>query len=121
MAKRNAKIFTWRFTMFLLQITPKPVCWWWTRNARRERGTRGTMFLFLSQRLRMRFGVAEEVAEEEGSAWLIPWINNWSAGFPPEWWMQARPDAFERLKNRKGPASACAGRFCWRWRSAECC
>src|SRR5216683_2388371 len=58
MAKRNAKIFTWRFTMFLRQITPKPVCWWWTRNARRERGTRGTMFLFLSQRLRMLFGAA---------------------------------------------------------------
>ncbi len=32
----NARIFTYRFTMFRQRIMPKRACWWWTKSARRK-------------------------------------------------------------------------------------
>src|SRR5260370_22377806 len=70
-------------------------------------------------RVRLAVTHVSNIRKEEGFTWLIPWIDSSSGGFPPELWTQARPRAFERLKNRKDRASACAGRYCWRWLSAE--
>src|SRR2546430_17330556 len=96
MARPNARMFTCHFTMFHRPITPRAGHSWWIKNARRDS--------FPYPAVEEAFALAlcrREVADEEGPTWLIPWINSWSAGFPPALSMQPRPRVLYPPNNGK--------------------